>query len=332
MGELANLDQIVAEIKFFENQAVVSYWEIGKRLSQAREQVEHGDWLSWVDSNLGYSKSTTYNLIKVYEENPNFQALGNLTFNKALALTSIKDEEERQDFIDSHEVEDMTTRQLQAEIKEYKENLKEKENELEAAKAGLEFKDGQIERYSTEKSRLSAELELAKMNKAKVQIVEKEVIKEVVPEDYEDLKNELKELMDYQKELENKLYEEKQKPKEIIKEVERGDIKYLKSENKRLEEQLQKEITKNLGLISDKKLAISQLESEKAHQKIIDDISGFHYNIAGFIQANGGLLYLTEYLDEIPARNRNLFLDSIKHLRAFSEQLYLNVEDRIKNI
>lgn len=162
---------------------------------------------------------------------------------------------------------------------------------------------------------------------------EPEVIeKEVIPEDYKDLQDELKELMAYQKELENQLYEERQKPKEVVKEVERGDIKYLKSENKRLEEKLQKEITKNLGLISDKKLAISQLESEKAHQKIVDDISGFHYNIAGFIQANGGLLYLTEYLDEIPARNRNLFLDSIKHLREFSEQLYLNVEDRIKNI
>lgn len=162
---------------------------------------------------------------------------------------------------------------------------------------------------------------------------EPEIIeKEVVPEDYEDLKSELKELMDYQKELENKLYELQKEPKEIVKEVERGDIKYYKSEIKRLEDKLNKEITKNLGLISDKKLAISQLESEKAHQKIVDDISGFHYNIAGFIQANGGLLYLTEYLDEIPAKNRNLFLDSIKHLREFSEQLYLNVEERIKNI
>ena len=37
MNELVNLDQIVSEIKFFENQAVVSYWEIGKRLSQAKE-------------------------------------------------------------------------------------------------------------------------------------------------------------------------------------------------------------------------------------------------------------------------------------------------------
>lgn len=312
MGEIANLNQIVAEIKFFENQAVVSYWEIGKRLSQAKEQVGHGEWIPWIEENLNYTRRTASSLIKVYESYPNGNTSSHLNFSKVLALTSIKDEEDRQNFIDSHEVEDMTTRQLQAEIKEYK--------------AGLEEKEKQLEESTAANKRLADKV--IELEQREPEIIEKEV----VPEDYEDLKSELKELMDYQKELENKLYEEQQKPKEVVKEVERGDIKYYKSEISRLEEKLQKEITKNLGLISDKKLAISQLESEKAHQKIVDDISGFHYNIAGFIQANGGLLYLTEYLDEIPAKNRNLFLDSIKHLREFSEQLYLNVEERIKNI
>lgn len=38
MNEIVSLDQVVSEIKFFENQAVVSYWEIGKRLKKAKEQ------------------------------------------------------------------------------------------------------------------------------------------------------------------------------------------------------------------------------------------------------------------------------------------------------
>ena len=326
MGDLANLNQIVSEIKFFENQAVVSYWEIGKRLSQAKEQVGHGEWIPWIEENLNYTRRTASNLIKVYESYPNGNTSSHLNFSKVLALTSIKDEEDRQDFIDSHEVEDMTTRQLQAEIKEYKESLKAKEEELNNVNSCYNSLSIVAKNREEENERLRENLRQEREKPAEI------IEKEVVPEDYEDLKSELKELMDYQKELENKLYEEQQKPKEVVKEVERGDIKYYKSEISRLEEKLQKEITKNLGLISDKKLAISQLESEKAHQKIVDDISGFHYNIAGFIQANGGLLYLTEYLDEIPTKNRNLFLDSIKHLREFSEQLYLNVEERIKNI
>lgn len=330
MGEIANLNQIVAEIKFFENQAVVSYWEIGKRLSQAKEQLNHGEWQDWINTNLGYSYDTANNLIKVFKQYPNIDTYQHLNFSKVLALTSIKDEEDRQDFIDSHEVEDMTTRKLQAEIKKYKKSLEETENELEVSKAGLEFKDGQIERYSNESSRLSAALELAKMNKAEPKIVEKEVIKEVVPEDYEDLKEQLDDLIEIQKDLQNQLYEAQKNPKEVVKEVERGDIKYYKSEIKRLEDDLQKEITKNLSLINDKKLAISQLETEEAHKKRVSDITSMHYSIAGFLRSIGGQLYLTEYLEEVTPRERNLYLDSVKHLREFSEQLYLNCEEAIK--
>ena len=310
MGDLANLNQIVAEIKFFENQAVVSYWEIGKRLSQAKEQLNHGEWQSWIDANLGYSYDTANNLIKVFNQYPNIDTYQHLNFSKVLALTSIKDEEDRQNFIDSHEVEDMTTRQLQAEIKEYK--------------AGLEEKEKQLEESTAANKRLADKV--IELEQREPEIIEKEI----VPEDYEDLKSELKELMDYQKELENKLYEEQQKPKEVVKEVERGDIKYYKSEIKRLEDDLQKEITKNLSLINDKKLAISQLETEEAHKKRVSDITSMHYSIAGFLRSIGGQLYLTEYLEEVTPRERNLYLDSVKHLREFSEQLYLNCEEAIK--
>lgn len=292
MNELANLNQIVSEIKFFENQAVVSYWEIGKRLSQAKERVGHGNWIPWIEDNLGYSRKTASNLIRVYESYPNGNTSSHLNFSKVLALTSIKDEDKRQDFVEKHKVEDMTTRQLQAEIKEYKKNLKAKEDELKAAKAGLEFKDGQIERYSTEKNKLSAELELAKMNKAKAKIIEKEVIKEVVPDDYELTKAQ------------------------------------LENANKKLERLMQV----NQSLKEKEKLAMSKLESEQVKKKIVENISGFHYKIAGFIEDVGGLLYLTDYLDEMPKENKKLFLDSAKYLRGFSEQLYKNIEKHLKEI
>lgn len=314
MGEITNLNQIVAEIKFFENQAVVSYWEIGKRLSQAKEQVGHGNWEKWVGNNLGYSTRTAGRLIQVFNDYPNPTALSDLNMTQALALTTIKDEDERQDFIDSHEVEDMTTRQLQAEIKEYKAGLEEKEKQLEeSAAANKRLADKVIE-----------------LEQREPEIIEKEVI----PEDYKDLQDELKELMAYQKELENKLYELQKEPKEevkeVIKEVDRADIRYYKSEIKRLKDDLQKEITKNLSLINDKKLAISQLETEEAHRKRVSDITSMHYSIAGFLRSIGGQLYLTEYLEEVTPRERNLYLDSVKHLREFSEQLYLNCEEAIK--
>lgn len=287
MNELVNLDQIVSEIKFFENQAVVSYWEIGKRLSQAKEQVGHGEWIPWIEENLNYSRRTASSLIKVYESYPNGNTSSHLNFSKVLALTSIKDEKERQNFIDSHEVEDMTTRQLQAEIKEYKES---KERETQELREEISKKDLELNDVKASNERLASELD--KAMEYEPEIIEKEVIKEVVPDDYELTKAQ------------------------------------LENANKKLARLMDI----NQSLKDKEKLAMSKLESEQANKKIVEDVSGFHYKIAGFIQEVGGLLYLTEYLDDIPKDNKKLFLDSAKYLRQFSEQLYKNIEEHLKEI
>lgn len=283
MNELVSLNQLVSEIKFFENQATESFWEIGKRLSQAKEQVEHGEWMNWVSSNLGYSYDTTNNLIKVYKEFPNFDAHQNLGFQKMLSLTSIKDEEERQEFIESHKVEDMTTRKLQAEIKEYKENLKRQEEIVKE-------KEEEIGELRVSNNSLYGELQIEK-SKAP-EIIEKEVIKEVVPDDYDLTKAQ------------------------------------LENANKKLEKLMQV----NQSLKEKEKLAMSKLESEQVKKKIVENISSFHYKIAGFMEDVGGLLYLTDYLDDMPKDNKKLFLDSAKYLRGFSEQLYKNIEKHLKEI
>ncbi|WP_106460126.1 DUF3102 domain-containing protein [Anaerococcus sp. Marseille-P3915] len=287
MNELVSLNQIVSEIKFFENQAVVSYWEIGKRLNQAKNQVGHGEWMEWVERNLGYSQETTNKLMRINNEFPNSSTLTNLTFSKALALTSIKDEEERQDFIENHEVEDMTTRELQAEIKEYKESLKAKEEEFEIVNSSFNSLKIAARQSEEENARLREDLRQEREKPAEV--IEKEVIKKVVPDDYELTKVQ------------------------------------LENANKKLE----KLMDINQSLKEKEKLAMSKLESEQANKKIVEDVSGFHYKIAGFIQEVGGLLYLTEYLDNIPKDNKKLFLDSAKYLREFSEQLYKNIEGYI---
>jgi hypothetical protein len=290
MNELVSLNQIVSEIKFFENQAVVSYWEIGKRLSQAKEQVKHGEWLDWVNKNLGYSERTTQQLIKISESFSNPNTLSDFSFSKVLALTSIKDEEERQDFIDKHEVEDMTTRQLQAEIKEYKESLKAKEEEFDIVNSSFNSLKIAARQSEEENERLREDLRQEREKPAEV--IEKEVIKKVVPDDYELTKVQ------------------------------------LENANKKLARLMDI----NQSLKEKEKLAMSKLESEQANKKIVEDVSGFHYKIAGFIQEVGGLLYLTEYLDDIPKDNKKLFLDSAKYLREFSEQLYKNIEKHLKEI
>lgn len=306
MGEIANLNQIVAEIKFFENQAVVSYWEIGKRLSQAKEQVGHGNWESWVGNNLGYSTRTAGRLIQVFNDYPNPTALSDLNMTQALALTTIKDEKDRQDFIDSHEVEDMTTRQLQAEIKEYK--------------AGLEEKEKQLEESTAANKRLADKV--IELEQREPEIIEKEVM----PEDYEDLKEQQKDLLDIQRNLEEELYHERKKVKEVVPD----DYELTKAQLENANKKLERLMSINQSLKQKEKLAMSKLEIEQAKKKIAEDVSGFHFKVAGFMQEVGGLLYLAECLDDIPKDNKKLFLDSARWLRGFSEQLYKNIEKYLK--
>lgn len=282
MNELVSLNQLISEIKFFENQAVISYWEIGKRLSKAKEQVGHGNWENWVNGNLGYSLRTTNDLMKVYKEISNPQALADLSYTKVVNILSIP-AENRQEFVEKHDVEDMTTRQLQAEIKEYKENLKRQEEIVKE-------KDEEIGELRFSNSSLYGELQIEKSKAPEV--IEKEVIKEVVPDDYDLTKAQ------------------------------------LENANKKLEKLMQV----NQSLKEKEKLVMSKLESEQVKKKIVENISSFHYKIAGFMEDVGGLLYLTDYLDDMPKENKKLFLDSAKYLRGFSEQLYKNIEKHLKEI
>ena len=284
MNEITKLNQLVSEIKFFENQAVTSYWEIGKRLSQAKKEIPHGEWMSWVDKNLGYTYDQTKSLIRVYQEYSKSGTFHDLGFSKVYALTSIKDEEEREEFINNNPVEDMTVRELKKEIKEYKEEIRKKNLELEET---VKEKEEEIGKLRVSNNSLYGELQVEKSRSPEV--IEKEVIKEIVPDDYELTKAQ------------------------------------LENANKKLEKLMQV----NQSLKDKEKLAMSKLESEQANKKIVEDVSGFHYKIAGFIQEVGGLLYLTEYLDDIPKENKKLFLDSARYLREFSEQLYTNIEDYI---
>lgn len=101
--------------------------EIGRRLLEAKEMLNHGEWLNWLKESVNYSKSTAENLMNLYKEygpkllsstddDPNSQALGNLTYTQAVLLLRLP-EEEREEFILKNNVANMTSRQLNQAIK-----------------------------------------------------------------------------------------------------------------------------------------------------------------------------------------------------------------------
>lgn len=221
-----NLDTIAGEINTIKQQArsyiTNSCIEIGARLTEAKRLIGHGNWSKWLEESVDYSERTAQNLMKIYRA---FGVEGNqgklfgkeldaeqvkeLNYTQMTALLKIKDDDERGEFMEEHreELKDMSTRELEAKIKELNE-AKEKAEEgrkkaeetadflrKSASEADRKAKES-IDRLETARNQAEAEGEFARQQAAKLRAEleeekNKPVATAVVKEVPEDMKQEM---------------------------------------------------------------------------------------------------------------------------------------------
>ena len=140
------LDMVAAEIRTFTASMLNNIIEICRRMCEAKEMLPYGKFGDWIKENTGYSRSAANNFMRVFQEYgtrqgslfgatvENDQAFGKLTYTQALALLALP-AGEREEFVESHDVENMSTRELQAAIEERDEALKRAKIAEERAKA-----------------------------------------------------------------------------------------------------------------------------------------------------------------------------------------------------
>ena len=161
--------------------------EIGRRLVEAKGAVGHGGWGAWLSANVDYSERTAQNLIRIFQEygegqqplfgpeNPQSLADLDLTYTQAVALLGIKNPDERMEFIETHDVQNMTSRELADAIKErdaaYKamDEEKEKRQKAESARKTAEEKEKELLRRLEKAQDESIELE-DKLKKAREEL------------------------------------------------------------------------------------------------------------------------------------------------------------------
>lgn len=90
---------------------------IGRCLIEAKDLLPHGEWLPWLTERVEFSPRTAQNFMRLAREWTNTQTLADLGASKALSLLALPPEE-REQFMEENNVIDMTTRQLEAAIKE----------------------------------------------------------------------------------------------------------------------------------------------------------------------------------------------------------------------
>ena len=139
--------------------------EIGRLLFEAKAMVEPGGWSKYIDEELPFSHSWANNYMKLYSEwgrdqtslFDNSQAYMNLRPSQALELLRLP-AGERDEFMETHDVESMSSRQLKAAIDE----LKETKADLQAAEADLEEARAEVESLKDEAVAKTERFELAR--------------------------------------------------------------------------------------------------------------------------------------------------------------------------
>ena len=124
------IEAITGEILDAQRKGGEAILTIGRCLNEAKDMLPHGEWLPWLAEKVGYSEKTAQNFMRLAREFSNPQALADLGATKALKLLALP-QDEREKFVEDHNVIDMTTRQLEQAIKERDEARKA----AEAAKA-----------------------------------------------------------------------------------------------------------------------------------------------------------------------------------------------------
>lgn len=142
----AELDLLEQDTRRKETALIENYIEVGRRLEEAKAQLPHGEWGLWLEKR-GYPQAKAVKLMKIFraygqEQQSLFgsgaksKALENLGFQKLVQLLAIGNEEERERFVEEHQVADMSTRELERALRERDAALRraeESENEARAA-------------------------------------------------------------------------------------------------------------------------------------------------------------------------------------------------------
>ncbi len=153
--------------------------EIGRILVLAKEAVPHGEWGNWLEENVNYSQSTAGNLMKLYREYGEqsqidffevnkMEIFGSLSPSQALALLALPSVEARQEFVETHEMEELSVRELEKEIEELKAKL---EDETERA----DGTESELSDTKKELSRAKAALQAAAHDKGNTADLQKKV-------------------------------------------------------------------------------------------------------------------------------------------------------------
>lgn len=153
MEHRRQIADITRDIRIKTGQFLMDAIEIGRLLYEAKSMVEPGSWMQYVETELPFSQSWANNYMRLYKEYGgeqlsifgNSQATAKLSPTQALELLALP-AQEREEFMESHDVENMSTRELKQAIRERDEAIQAKQDAEEELTSAQVRADNQSKR------------------------------------------------------------------------------------------------------------------------------------------------------------------------------------------
>lgn len=276
MNELTlsnNLQQIELEINHHKNIAGQSIWEIGRRLNHVKENdLAHGQFTEWVEKQ-GINYREANRMMTVAKQLPNVTTLSDLGTSALYLIASLPDDKKQEQIERIENGDNPTVRELQ--------EIKRENNRLKAENARLEQQAGQI---------LGAK------------VVEKEVVVEKIPDDYNYFKSNY--------------------------EASKGVQDFYKNQNAELREEMKEleKIIKSQRDNSTSRLELQKLEDKKAtlnsEIKSLDKIAKFQEGVENFITDNASISYTKDFENLYSNRDLTLsLLDTFNRLEKWIDDI-----------
>ena len=246
-AESRSIETITGEILDAKRAGGEAILTIGRCLIEAKDMLSHGEWRSWLEERVEFSERSAQRFMRLAREWSNPTALSDLGATKALALLALPPEE-RETFLEEHNVVDMSARQLEQAIKERDEALAAAEHAAADQRAAEQARDKMAEDMRLLNARLSGareereqaiqdiarlEAELAEVKARPVEVaVETVVDQDAIDKARADAIAEMQEKLDKAKEAKKKAEEQRQDAEVALAEARRKLEEQAKAEKK----------------------------------------------------------------------------------------------------
>lgn len=289
-------DRLANEITMLKEQTqqvvLFNSIEIGRRLTEAKKLVKHGQWGKWLKERVSYSQRTANDLMKIYEEYgksglaAKSQSIANLGYTQALTLLNLP-KESRERFVEENDPKDMTIKELQAKVAnltseksavetQLVQSQRENQKLISEKERAKEKTDAEAEKLSKYIQMLEQQAEVAEKNKQ--EDVERR-LQEAIKEEKEKLakvEGETVSLREEIKMLQVRQAEAVDAARKAERERAKSEVERKDAEIGRLKARMKEQMEKAAG---DAARAQSLYEEEQAKNRLAGDLAKGSYLI-----------------------------------------------------